>query len=260
MQTLAAFYQSVDPAGGYVQLAAIADPVLTVNSPRIQVPTLNDIIAIAAGVETTVVPSARLVAPSLLTMWREQISPVNGAAAAAVVPLSPHRIMDLRDDPIVLVPSEQLTAEINSNPAAAQLQWVLIWFADGKPTPVSGRIITARATVANALTAGAWSLNTLTFDEQLPRGRYSIVGLRGVSTSMVACRLVIPGYGWRPGCLGSLLVTDIANDMFRYGNMGELGQFEDVDNLQVETLANAADTAAAQIYWVDLLQLRAGPA
>jgi hypothetical protein len=259
MMHLAAFYQSVDPAGVYVQLAAIGDSSLTVNSPRIQVPNLNQIVAVAAGVESTTAPLARLVSPSIITLSRDQIRPISTAAAAAVLPLSPHRIMDLRNDPIILVPSEQLTAEINSNPAAVQIQWVLVWFADTVPAPVNGRVFTARATVANALVAGAWTLNTLTTDDQLPRGRYQIVGLRGESTNMIAVRLVVPALAYRPGVLACQAPADQGHDMFRYGNAGVMGEFEDVDNLQIETLGAAADAANIQSYYVDLIQTRSGP-
>ncbi len=256
---LAAFYQSVDPAGAYVQLAAIGDSQLTVNSPRIQVPSLNHVIALAAGVEQAVVGNARIVSPSLTAKYRHQIIPLNVATAGNVLPNSPARVQDLRGDPINLVPSEQLTAEINSNPAAAQPQWVLVWFADGKPASVSGPVTTARATVANALVTGAWTLNTLVFDEQIPRGRYQVVGMRAFSTTMVAARLVIAANPWRPGTIGAGLIGDAGHDMFRFGNLGVWGEFEDVDNLQVETLAEAADTAASQQYFVDLILSRSGP-
>jgi hypothetical protein len=259
MLHLAAFYQSVDPAGAYVQLAAIADSQLTVNSPRITVPSLNQVVLAAAGAENTVAPLARLVAPSIKARLRHHLSPVNVAAAAAVLPMSPARLVDLRDDPIVLVPSEQLTAELFSNPAAVQIQWVLVWFADAKPAPITGAIVTARATVANALVAGAWSLNTLTFDEQIERGRYQVVGFRPMSTTLIAARLLIPGQAYRPGALGAANISDVSSDIFRHGNLGALGEFEDVDNLQVESLAAAADAAAVQQYLVDLVQLRAGP-
>ncbi len=256
---LAAYYQSVDPGGAYVQLVPVNDSQLTVNTPRIQVPPLNNIVAAAAGLENTVVPFARLVAPSLTARWRHQICPVNVGGAAPVPVNSPVAIQDLRDDPIQLVVSEQLTAEINSNPAAAQIQWVLVWFADGKPSPVSQYMTTARATVANALVAGTWTLNTLVFDEQLPRGRYQITGLRAQSNSIIGARLVIPANPWRPGAIGVNAVQGISSDMFRYGNMGVWGEYEDVDNLQIETLGFAADAAAVQIYWVDLVQVRSGP-
>jgi len=259
MMHLAAYYQSVDPAAAYVDLATVADSQLTVNTPRIQVPTLNQVVLLAGGAENVVAPLMRLVAPSLTARWRHQVSPLNVATAAAVLPMSPARIVDLRDDPLVLVPSEQLTFQLNSNPAAAQIQWGLVWFADGKPAPVSGSISTARATVANALVAGAWTLNTLTFDEQLPRGRYQVVGFRPMSTTAIAARLVIPGAAYRPGALGAANISDVSSDVFRHGELGVWGEFEDVDNLQVETLAAAADAAAVQQYLVDLIQLRAGP-
>lgn len=259
MMHAAAFWQSVDPAGVYVQLAAPIDPAITTATPRIQVPTLNQIIAASGGAESTIVPRIRLVAPSLLTMARDQVMPLNFAAAAAVVPLSPLRVADLRDTPLILVPSEQLTCELLSDPAAAQIQWMFVLFADKVPTPLVGKSFTCRATVANALVAGTWTPNTLVFDDQLPRGRYAVVGLRGISTSQICARLLIPGQPFRPGSMSGLLVTDIGHDMFRYGNLGSWGEFEDVDNLTVETLANLADTAASQIYYVDLVQLRAGP-
>jgi hypothetical protein len=260
MMHLAGYYQSVDPAGVYVSLATLADSQITVNTPRIQVPPLNQVVLAAAGLENVVAPLARLVSPSLTRRWRHQLSPVNVATAAAVLPMSPARLVDLRDDPIVLVPSEQLTFEINTNPAAVQIQWGLLWFADGKPAPISASIVTARATVANALVAGTWTLNTLTFDEQLPRGKYQIVGYRPMSTNMIASRLVIPSNPWRPGALAAANISDFSSDIFRYGNLGSWGEFEDVDNLQVESLATAADAANIQQYLVDLVQLREGNA
>lgn len=255
----AAFLQSVDPAGAFVQLAAVADSILTVNSPRIQVPVLNQVIAAAGGIETTVDSRIRIVTPSILQAFRSYITPVNGAAAAAVPPMNPHRVADMRNDPLILVPSEQMTMELFSNPAAAQIQWGLAWFADKTPDQINGKVYTARATVANALVSSVWTLNTLTFDDQLPRGRYQVVGMKAYSTSMIAARVIIPGTQWRPGCLGNILLTDMGDPMFRYGNMGVWGEFEDVDNLQIESLAAAADTAASQVYYVDLLQVRSGP-
>lgn len=254
----AAYLQSVDPAGAYVQLAAIADQELSVNTPKILVPTLNQVIALAAGLETTIVPRARLVSPTLLKKWRHQIAPFNGAAGVAVAPMSPHRIEDLRFDPIVLTPQENLTAEILSDPVGGLIQWVIVWLADGPVKVVDGPSFTARATVASALVSSVWTVNNLTFDDDLPRGKYQIVGFRAVSTSMIASRLLVPSQAFRPGCLGNLLTTDIGDPMFRYGNIGEYGQFESTNILQVESLAAAADTAASQIYYLDLIQLREG--
>lgn len=255
----AAFAQSVDPAGAFVQLAAVADSILTVNSPRIQVPVLNHVIALAGGVETTVDSRIRVVTPSILQMFRQYITPISGAAAGAVLPQSPPKMVDLRSSPLILVPSEQMTIELNSNPVAAQIQWGLVWFSDKPAAPIAGKIFTARATVANALVSIVWTLNTLTFDDQLPRGRYAVVGMKGYSTTLIAARVIIPTQQWRPGCLGSILLSDLEHEMFRWGSMGSWGEFEDIDNLQIESLAAAADAAAAQVYYLDLMTVRPGP-
>lgn len=257
---LAAYYQSVDPAGAYVSLTPVPDTQLTIISPRITVPPLNQAILFAGGAENATAPLMRLVAPSLTRKWRQQLAPLNVAAAAAVLPMSPARLVDLRDDPLSLVVSEQLSLELLSNPVAAQIQWGLVWFADAKPAPISAPMATARATVANALVAGTWTANVLTFDEQLPRGRYQIVGFRPMSANMIAARLIIPSQNYRPGAIAAASISDISGDTFRMGNMGSYGEFEDVDNLQVESLATAADAAAIQQYLVDLVQLREGNA
>lgn len=259
MLHLAGYYQSVDPAGAFVQLAALADSQITVNTPRIQVPPLNQVIAIAGGAESVTIPNMRLVSPSILTKYRQYVVPLNTAVAGPSLPMSPHRVVDLRDDPLILVPSEQLTAELLSNPAAVQPQWCLVLFSDGKPAPVSGPVYTGRAVVANALVVGAWTLNTLVFVDQLPRGRYQIVGFRPTSVNMIASRIIVPGSTWRPGALASVNNTDVAHDMWRSGNLGVWGEFEDVDNLQIESLGAVADAAAIQEYYVDMIQVRSGP-
>jgi hypothetical protein len=92
---LGCWYQSVDPASAYVQLAAPADPSLNVTTPYIQVPALNQIIWVAGGAENTVAPRMRLVSPSILMKARNHITPLSVAAAGPVVPTSPHAVMDL---------------------------------------------------------------------------------------------------------------------------------------------------------------------
>ena len=257
MFTTIAWWQSVNPANAYVQLAAPFDPTVFVQSPKIMCPLLNNVVLMSTGLETTVQPRSRLVSPSLLTLDRWQICPFNNAAAAAVVPLSPPRYMDLRDSPIVLTPGEMLTNEILSNPAAAQIQWTVICLADGPIKVVAGKIYTVRLTSAVAVTAGAWSAIQPVFDDQLPRGRYQLVGLRGQSATVVALRAIIPGYAWRPGVLGSPNLQDAEFKYTRMGGMGVFGEFEDTAPPSIEWLCNAAD--AAQIIFYDLIQVRSGP-
>lgn len=254
---LAAWYQSVDPAGVYVQLAAPNDSQITVNTPRIQVPALNQILFVAGGAENVVAPLMRLVAPSVLTKARFQITPLSVATAGPVVPTSPHAVMDLSDNPLVLVPTEQLTCELLSNPAAVQIQWCGVAFGDGPRKPATGPIFTTRWTGATNLVAGAWTIVPLTCDDNLPRGRYQIVGMKAMSATVKFARVIVPAQAWRPGCLGTVTTDIVESYLFRQGYLGVWGEFEDIDNLAAEFLAGAAD--AAEVVFLDLLQLRAGP-
>ena len=259
---LAAFSQSVDPAGVFVTLNGVIDPVLTVVGANIQVPTLNRVVGLAAGVETTAAQQARLTAPSRRILALQRIAPTQGNAAAASLPSDPHHFSDLRDSALKMTTGEQANIEINSDPAAAQIQWGLVWFADDNIKEVTGDIFTIRATGATALVAQTWVNVPIVMSENLPRGRYQMVGLRGQSTNLVAARMVFVGTGsqgaWRPGVMGTNTDRHLEYQAFRYGGMGVFGEFEDTDLPSIDCLATAAD--AAEVFYLDLIQIRAGPA
>lgn len=260
MFTTAAFHENVDPGGVFNALTAVPDSHITTAGDDLRVPSLNQLIAVAAGIETTAESFARLTAPSLRIRGLLQIEPYNSGAAGAVEPGSPHRVYDLRRNPLVLVPGENLNAETDSNPAAAQDQWAVVWLADGPVEPVRGAIFTVRATSAQNLIARTWTNGILSFVEDLPRGRYQVVGMRARSAGLVAARLVFVGTGaagWRPGVLGVDAQDDLEHPMFRLGELGVFGEFEDIEPPTVEFLAVSADVA--EDVYLDLIQTRAGP-
>ncbi len=257
MLTTVAWMQSVDPAGAFVQLNAVPDQHVTVVGSFIRVPALNQLVAAAAMLDNTVAPQARITAPSLRLRSLFRLEPQNGQSAAAVEPDSPQKVTDLSLAPLVLVPGEDLRAEILSDPAAAQIQSVVAWLADGPLAPVRGNIFTVRATSAQVLVAQTWTNGALTFVEDLPRGRYQVVGMRAKSTGLVAARLVFVGpgaSGWRPGVLGTDSEQDLEWPGFRYGDWGVFGEFEDTDPPTVDFLSVSAD--AAETVTLDLIQIR----
>lgn len=256
---LAAYLQSVDPAGAFVQLAAINDTQLTVNTPVIRVPTLTEVLALAGGVDITVAATLRLVSPSLRVKSLFAIEPLNTATAAAVVPTTPHKVYDLRRTPISLVYNEALTMELLSNPAAVQVQWGLVWFGAGPIVPIAdaSKIFTVRGTATTTLTANVWTNGVITLDQDLPRGRYSMVGMRARSAGLVAARCAFVGGKWRPGCIGSIAQADLEHTMFRHGGLGSWGEFEDIETPTIDFLSTSADTA--ETVYLDLIQVREGP-
>ena len=256
--TLAAFYESQTLAAAYLGIAGVADQHVRVVGDDIQVPSLNQIIAIAGGISsTTLLNQLRLSSPSLRERGLFQIAPAN-VAATAVEPGSPARVVDLRENPLVLVPGEQLNAEVLGT-VTTQPSWCCVFLAEGPIAPVIGNMFTIRVTgAAAALTAGVWGNRALTFDEDLPRGRYQLVGMRPESAGCVAARAVFSGYGWRPGAIGNSVVEDLHDRIFRYGKMGVFGEFEDIEPPTIDFLSVSADTL---LYcYLDLIQVRKGPA
>ncbi len=258
MFTIVAFHESIDQAAVFEPIAAVADQHVRVVGDDIQVPTLNKVVAVAVMAESAVEPRARLVSPSLRVLSRPMLLPLNVLAAASVPPGDPQRVVDFRTSPLELVVGEQLNLEILANPVAAQRQGGIVWLADGPIVPVVGKIFTVRATSATAAVAGAWTNVAVTFDEDLPRGRYQLVGLHAISANMIAARAVfVGGVGWRPGALGGDATSDLAHPMFRMGHMGVFGEFEDIEPPTFDVHAVAAD--ATQQFYLDLIQLRSGP-
>lgn len=253
--TLVGFAEDIDAAGADVNITALADQHITTSGDDLTVPSLDHIVAVAAGVASGGTSKARIDAPSLLRVTRVYVSPVNGFADAnAAVEIVP-AVADYRRNPLKLIPSEIMQAVINSNSGAAVLQWILVWLADGPLVPVQGEMFTVRFTGTQTLTVDVWTNGTITPDDRLPAGRYAVVGMRAVGASVVAARLVFPGgNGWRPGVLGALL--DDGHDWpgFRFGGMGVFGEFEHNQIPTVDYLAGTADTA--QDVFLDLIKVR----
>ncbi len=246
MFTTVAYYASLSPAGLDVKVAPVADVSVRISGNDLYVPALNQLLAVAGMVSTTVATAiARLTAPSLLRVSRQVAAPIQGAAAAINLPGDPHAIALFTGGLADLATNEALDAIVNSTPAAAQIHSVVVWLADSSPSPVlPAEIFTIRATGATALVAGTWTpVSVLTFDDQLPVGRYSIVGMRAQSPNLIAARLVVPGYAWRPGVLGCNSPSHRDDWRFRQGRVGEYAQFDEVTLFSVECLAGAADAA-----------------
>src|SRR5260370_20398464 len=127
--TLAAWAQSVNPAGIFVSLNAVPDQILTItNVINILVPPLNRVIAHAAGVETTAAQQARLAAPSRRVLVLQRVAPTQGNAAAPSPPGDPHKVHDLRSSPLPMITREASTFDIHSAPAAVQDPCGFVWF------------------------------------------------------------------------------------------------------------------------------------
>jgi hypothetical protein len=100
-----------------------------------------------------------------------------------------------------------------------------------------------RATGNTTLTADAWTLVPLTFEQTLPAGRYRIVALIVRSATGIAARVIIPGMGDRPGTLCINNIGDEPNRFLQRHAYGDYGTFDSVALPSLEILASGADTS-----------------
>lgn len=251
--TMVAWSESQDTAAALTQVAALADQHVTTDGDDILVPSGCDKLLGAFALGATIT-QGQISSPSLRTKLLVDVSPVNIGAE----PLTPTGMTLFKGFEPQLSSSEGLRALVAEGAAGAEQETVLAWLSDGKYEMPQGEVFTVRATSASTLVAYTWTLCPLALTQQLPAGRYAIVGMRATSAGAIAARLVIPGSAWRPGCIAYDAASDAELPVFRSGGLGNWGEFEHTYIPQAEFLSISADTA--QVVFLDLVQVRAGAA
>jgi hypothetical protein len=192
--------------------------------------------------------AAQVQSPSLRAMVNLDIEPVVAAAVFG----SPPEVLFHPLAPVSVVADEPVTFAVNSDPSGAVVHYGLVWFGDGPQQPVPGNIFSVAATSALTLAAGTWVNGVLAFNQTLPLGRYTIVGMRARGANLVASRLVFVGGAFRPGVPAINAVGDLDPVIFRYGRHGAFGVFHSNTPPTVDCLG-VTDTT--QQYIFDLLQV-----
>jgi len=245
--TLVGWHESIDASAALTKIAALPDPHIRVEGNNIIVPSLNQlcfVYAIGSGLYR-----AQLDSPSLRRFLLYDIAPVDTGAEPGMY----YNIQSLLrfNSPYPLDVNEPLSCSVLN----AGLNWttVFVWLSDGAITPIIGDFLTVRATGSTTLTAYEWTNVAITFDQTLPAGRYAVVGMRYRGANAIAARLVVPGYAWRPGCIGIDGYGEAPIPIFRNGGLGNWGEFEHNTPPTVDCFARAADTA--QYFYFDLLKV-----
>lgn len=246
---LAAFAESIDPAGALTAIAAVREEMIFTNGDDLRVPTsLPFLVGAAAAINDASLVRAQVQAPSLRLQANLDVEPVvNGATFGeppeqSLFPMSP----------VPLTADEALNFAFESNPAAAALHYGLLWLSDGPQPETPGNVFTVRFTAAVQQTTTTWVNGNLTLGTTLPAGRYAVVGLRVRSTDLVAGRLVFPEQFNRPGVIGLNAIGEEDPYWTRYGRMGVFGEFPHTNPPTLDVLGGAA---ASQVGLLDLVRL-----
>lgn len=159
--------------------------------------------------------------------------------------------------PFPLYPGEKLNAYCMN--ATSEIQMIVAWLSSGpcKRSQVENVRPTHNITgyCDQALTAGSWTNCTMTWDQDLPKGRYAVVGMLGGTYKSAApttgvARLKLLDSKWRPGCGVNIMIGD-KTELLHQGYSWQQGilwplmpeiSFEHDQLPNIEILAGAANT------------------
>ena len=96
---LAGFLQDQDCAGAFASVTPLSDDRIFTSGNDLRVPSLSQVVLIAAGADTTVAPRVRLDSPTLSMGTLPEITPVNGGTSD-IEPRSPPAAMPMLTNPM----------------------------------------------------------------------------------------------------------------------------------------------------------------
>lgn len=204
----------------------------------------------------------RISAPRLRPITRPVIQPVD----ASNTPSEAYRLIEYFRHPIQLNPVEEIQMLATKTSIVAETDVVVLTVGDNQRNVPQGDMYTLRMTTSYTPTVGVWTSGALTADDTLQVGRYSIIGLRVNNANAAAARLIFPGAPVagalpqiRPGVIATQSNSTEGYWQFRYGVMGEFGQFESFALPQVEVLVptGQAATANPEVFF-DIVPVRVG--
>lgn len=181
---------------------------------------------------TLVTPKSRAVVPP-------RLYPIN---QLALPPDRPH-IWDRRTNPFTLNAVEEISMQANLGGVAAA-QTTAVMFVGNQLEPVPpGDVYSLHGTATTAAVVGAWTQLTVTWDQTIPSGTYTIVGSQHQSTNAIAHRWFFRTSPMRPGFLSINSLGNMTDPSYYFGGWGSLGSFQTTAYPFIEVFCTAADAS-----------------
>lgn len=226
----------------------VQDPVITiVNNHFMPQTPMYGVFGTSMG---TNLLRSRIQTPTLLQVTTPFLRPIN----ATLIGGSLHYVDSWLRNPIMFQQMEEIAILNLQNAGANQQITSLLAISPQMITPgPSGPLYRIRGTGTTTVVAHAWTQCPITWQNALPAGIYSVVGLEALSVTGQAARLIFQQQVMRPGCMATVNPGDISDPIFRNGVLGEWGRFTQTALPSVEMLCNAADTA--QEVYLDIVRI-----
>lgn len=198
--------------------------------------------AMATGVG---VNRGRIVSPSLRRLPFPQIRPLQ----ITIAPTFPLSLADFpRENCPQVLMNEEVNIQTSNTDAGAQAHNAYVWFEPMFEPAPPGPMWTIRATAAIVAAANVWTTGVLTLEDQLPQGRYAVVGMDVWGTNLLVARLIwAVGNNLRPGVPCGILVNNPNTHNWRYGREGKFGEFTNTTIPQLEIFTSGA-TATQEVF------------
>lgn len=158
-----------------------------------------------------------------------------------------------KDYPVRLKALEQIKISAFQDNAGAQDVYAALHVAEGLTPVPSGRRFTFRGTSTTAAVASTWTELTTTWSEDLPAGRYGVIGGLVVGVDALLFRINAQNCKLRPG---GYAVNDTTVKPSRWQRWGGVGQWCDFQNTlmpKIEVLCSS--TTATWTVYLDLVEI-----
>lgn len=217
------------------------------------VPELNQLIGVYVfhGYQTEGNPTGcRIVSPNLRANWPLDIPKMHRPSENP----SDFHVEMFPQDPLPLVAGESLNALMTNGAVINARGIVGVFFAGAAIAPIHGLIRPILFTSVLTGVANAWTSGPLTPAQDLPVGRYQIVGARVVDAGVFGLfRFILTGFTWRPGGVITQYVRYQEVEWFRRGKLGVWGEFRQDSPPRLEVLA--AYAASNPDVYLDLIKV-----
>ena len=140
---------------------------------------------------------------------------------------------------IPLTVNEELTSEDNAATAGGQQECV-VWLADGPIAPVKGEVHHIHFTVTLTTILNVWVLAQIVLTDDLPIRTYDLVGAQVYGANIVAFRIAIPGFAWKPGALCQPANNTPSHPLFRNGGLGVWATFTPLSMPALQFISSTA--------------------
>ena len=255
---MSGWYESLDPSGADTPLEAMMDERMFTQGDNIRTDELLEImgLGVCIGTAASTAANSYLYTPTIDTLGRNYLSPLNVSTAAAVN-ANQVRFASYERRPLRVADDELMRLYINALPGAAAVQAGFIIFTDGRMMQIpSGRHITWRGTFVAPAASGVWSPVNVTWQTELLPGEYGVIGMQVVAPTTLAARLNTRRTPlWFPGVMVQPAFDTLPA---MYQMPGKMGVWTNFHFTQPPTLEVCAVTPAAGAVYLDIVQLTTG--